>query len=87
MPYVKINGEQQYLLDKHEFERLVSERSKISAEIEALKAVRFVENVFFTGRLSLEISSREQKIKSIDLALADHRKKLGIETPTIHTEL
>lgn len=90
MPLVEITEEQEKILNKAEFTSLTSDRSHIAHEIGILKEVK---KIFHWGQglasdiLLSEIETRERKILEIDKKLAVLRKKLGIETPTIHTEL
>ena len=89
MPLVEITEAQQKLLDKHEFEKLVSERSDLVHEAMVLEEAQkfryrqsdILEELWFAAQL------RRAGVQEIDEKLTDMRKKLGIETPTIHTEL
>jgi len=90
MALVEINEEQQKILDKYEFDKLVEQRSRFSLEIQKLEDVRsFVrkEEEDFREICERGILKRLITIHEIDEALTVSRKKLGIETPTIHTEL
>ncbi|TRZ51075.1 hypothetical protein D4R99_04895 [bacterium] len=88
MTLIEINDKQQNILDKNEFEDLVSERNKKNSEISTLTtAKRLCCSILIKRHMDIEIFSREVDICCIDFRLRVLRKQLGIETPTIHTEL
>ncbi|MCX6735710.1 MAG: hypothetical protein NTZ13_01345 [Candidatus Parcubacteria bacterium] len=92
MSLVEITEEQQKILDKYEFERLASERDEITKKIFVYRFLTFKPMIFeedpeLLEKLNEKIRLGESQQKEVDIKLAVLRKKLGIETPTINTEL
>lgn len=89
MPLVEITEEQEKILNEAEFARLVSVRNDIAHKIMILEMVC---SFAYSQRL-LQLAQQEAKEHQseidniIDIKLAVLRKKLDIETPTLHTEL
>jgi len=88
MPLVEITEEQEKILAKAKFDEYTVLRSQYNLEAEKLNEVaKFVNNPTFREICACEILRRLITINDIDKWLDILRKKLGIETPTIHAEL
>ncbi len=87
MSLVEIIEEQQEVLNKDEFEQLISERTKLNSEIADLKKVAFVKNWIFETRIAIEVYLREDLIRKIETKLVTLHEKLNIETQTVRTDL
>jgi hypothetical protein len=88
MPLVEITEKQEKVLDETEFACLVSERNNLTYEISILQIAKAL--VFkgkTKGDLQVDIMNRQVRLSKIGIKLKNLRQKLGIETPTIHTEL
>jgi hypothetical protein len=88
MPFVEITEEQEKILAKAKFDEYVGLRSKYNLEADKLDEVAcFINSKTFREICIGEILRRVITLREIDRELDILRKKLGIETPTIHTEL
>jgi hypothetical protein len=82
-----LTREQKGVLLRHEIERIFEQRIYYLSQIEKLKGVGFVGDKIFREICADEIAIRQKLIEHTDIKLMELRKELGIETPTIHTEL
>ena len=88
MPLVEITEEQEKILAETEFACLVSDRNNKAYEIAALHSAKsIISTESLRSDLQIEIMARQATLFEINLNLNKLRKKLGIETPTLHTEL
>lgn len=90
MPFVEITEKQEKISAEAEFAGLVSDKNNIVYEIKILNETQRIvdwRQGLASELLRIEIEFRQKQIKGIDEKLSVLRQKLGIETPTIHTEL
>ncbi len=88
MPLVEITHEEQSTLYLHRFEKLVASRAKILGDISVIEKFQaFAASTEIQGVLLKELDIQERKLSAVEEGLKILRQKLGIETPTIHTEL
>ncbi len=88
MPFVEVTEEEQKVLDLHRFEKLVAHRAEILGEISIMeKFQEFAASTVIQDALLDELDAKEKELSAAEEDLKILRQKLGIETPTIHTEL
>ena len=88
MPLVEITEEQEKILGEAEFACLISERNNLTYEISILNIAKtLVARGKTKGDLQVDIMNRQARLFKIDIKLRSLRQKLGIEAPTINTEL
>jgi hypothetical protein len=82
-----LTREQKSVLLRYEIERIFEQRIYYLSQIEKLKGVDFVGVKIFREICANEIAVRQKLVEHADIKIIELRKELGIETPTIHTEV